>query len=119
MRREELDELHYITPIDNVVSILSSGILSHQLAAKVHHTSVAMQEVQDIRMNKVVPGGRNLHEYANTYFNARNAMLYLRKDDHAKLCVLLLVLPFWTLLGSSLLTEMQHQLHVLALCLPD
>ena len=90
MRREELDELHYITPIDNVVSILSSGILSHQLAAKVHHTSVAMQEVQDIRMNKVVPGtnGRRLHDYANLYISARNPMLYKRKDVHVDLCIL-------------------------------
>ncbi len=34
MKREELDELHYITPIVNVASILSKGILSHQLAAR-------------------------------------------------------------------------------------
>ncbi len=90
MRREELDELHYITPIVNVASILSSGILSHQLAAKVHHTSVAMQAVQDIRMNKVVPGtnGRRLHDYANLYISARNPMLYKRKDVHVDLCVL-------------------------------
>ena len=78
MQREELEELHYITPIVNVASILSSGILSHQLAAKVHHTSVAMREVQDIRMNKVVPGtnGRRLHDYANVYICARNPMLF-------------------------------------------
>ncbi len=55
MRREELDELHYITPIVNVASILAKGILSHQLAARISHESVAMQEVQDRRMNKVVP----------------------------------------------------------------
>jgi len=90
MRREELEELHYITPIVNVASILSSGILSHQLAAKVHHTSVAMQEVQDRRMNKVVPGtnGRRLHDYANVYICARNPMLFKRKDIHTDLCVL-------------------------------
>jgi hypothetical protein len=88
MRKEEIDELHYITPIDNVDSILANGILSHRLAERVSHRSVAMQEVQDRRKNKVVPGGRKLHEYANTYFNARNAMLYLRKDDHAELCIL-------------------------------
>ncbi|HEX6554526.1 MAG TPA: DUF4433 domain-containing protein [Ktedonobacteraceae bacterium] len=90
MRREELEELHYITPIVNVASILSSGILSHQLAARVNHTSVAMQEVQDIRMNKVVPGtnGRRLHDYANLYISARNPMLYQRKDVHVDLCIL-------------------------------
>lgn len=89
MRREELDELHYITPIVNVTSILSRGILSHRLAARVRHESVAMQEVQDIRMNKIVPGtGKTLHDYANVYICARNPMLYKRKDIHIELCVL-------------------------------
>jgi len=89
MRREELDELHYITPIVNVASILSRGILSHQLAAKVPHESVAMQEVQDRRMNKIVPGtGKRLHDYANIYICARNPMLFKRKDTHTELCVL-------------------------------
>lgn len=32
-----------------------------------------MQEVQDRRSNKRLPNGRMLHEYANTYINARNA----------------------------------------------
>jgi ssDNA thymidine ADP-ribosyltransferase, DarT len=89
MRREELDELRYITPIVNVASILSRGILSHQLAAKVPHKSVAMQEVQDRRMNKIVPGtGKRLHDYANIYICARNPMLFKRKDTHTELCVL-------------------------------
>jgi hypothetical protein len=89
LRREELDELHYITPIINVASILSRGILSHRFADKVPHESVAMQEVQDRRINKVVPGtGKRLHDYANIYFCARNPMLYKRKDTHTELCVL-------------------------------
>jgi hypothetical protein len=88
LRREELDELQYITLIDNVASILSRGILSHALAKKVPHGSVAMQEVQDRRESKKVPGGGMLHEYANTYFSARNPMLYKLKNIHAQLCVL-------------------------------
>src|SRR6266700_571843 len=69
MRRDELDELHYITVIDNVPSILAKGVLSHRLAKK-------------------VPGGRMLHEYVNTYICARNPMLYLRRGSHIELCVL-------------------------------
>lgn len=90
MKREELDELHYITPISNVASILTKGILSHNLATKVSHQSVAMQEVQEIRMNKLVQGtnGLTIHDYANVYICARNPMMYKRKDDHALLCVL-------------------------------
>jgi hypothetical protein len=90
MRKEELDELHYITPLANVSSILSRGILSHNLASKVPHESVAMQEVQDRRVNKRVPGagGRTLHDYANVSICARNPMLFKRRDIHTELCVL-------------------------------
>ena len=90
MRKEELDELHYITPLVNVSSILSMGILSHNLAKKVPHESVAMQEVQDRRVSKIVPGtgSRTLHDYANVYLCARNPMLFKRKDVHAELSVL-------------------------------
>lgn len=47
MTREELTELHFITPIKNVPSILSRGILSHTRAAKVPHESVAMERIQE------------------------------------------------------------------------
>jgi hypothetical protein len=88
MRREELNELHYITLINNVASILLKGILSHRLAANVQHGSIAMPEVQEIRSDKRVPGGRMLHEYVNMYCDARNPMMYKRKEDHAELCIL-------------------------------
>ena len=49
MERHELTELHYITPISNVPLILKVGILSHNQAKKIKHTSVAMNEIQDRR----------------------------------------------------------------------
>jgi hypothetical protein len=88
MTREELLELHYITPIANVSSILARGILSHRRAAGVQHVSVAKQEVQEIRSKVVVPGGKPLHQYANLYICARNPMLFKRKEAHASLAVL-------------------------------
>jgi hypothetical protein len=88
MKREELPELHYITPIDNVPSILNSGILSHRLATQIIHRSVAMAEIQDRRAKVVVPNGMPLHEYANLYICGRNPMLYKRKNEHAELCVI-------------------------------
>jgi len=60
VRREDLNELHYITPIDNVPSILKLGILSHAGAAEIEHVSVAMDEIQQRRAQVVVPGGRQL-----------------------------------------------------------
>ncbi len=87
MRREDLHELHYITPISNVPSMLSRGILSHRRVTKVQHESVAMQEIQERRAKVTVPGGRALHDYVNLYISARNPMLYLRRGHHESLCV--------------------------------
>ena len=88
MERHELEELHYITAIANVPSILARGILSHRLAAEIQHESVAMVEIQERRAKVVVPGGRRLHEYANLYVCARNPMLFTRSTHHLDLCVL-------------------------------
>jgi hypothetical protein len=87
MNREDLVELQYITPIENIPSILANGILSHALAAGLPHRSVAMKEMQDRRSKVMVPGTeRKLHEYANLYICARNPMLYKRRSE--EVCVL-------------------------------
>ena len=88
MNRADLGELHYITPIANLDSILQHGILSKRRAERMNPKSIAMEEVQEIRENKKVPGARPLHEYVNLYFCARNPMLYKRKDQHSEICVL-------------------------------
>jgi len=88
MKRSDLHELHYITPILNVPSIMNQGILSHQKARQLNHASVAMQEIQEIRAKKSIPGGKPIHSYVNLYFCARNPMLYKRAAQHRSLCVL-------------------------------
>jgi len=92
MRRNELEELHYITLIRNVPSIMTRGILSHKRSKKINHNSVAMEVIQERREKKIVPGGRPLHKYVNLYINGRNKMLYRvlceGKVQHADLCVL-------------------------------
>jgi hypothetical protein len=88
MERHELEELHYISPICNILSILRYGILSHSRAEKMAHESVAMPEIQDKRRSKSVPGGRRLHDYVNLYICARNPMLRKRRDQHRSICVL-------------------------------
>ena len=88
MERHELAELHYITPIANVPSILQLGILSHSRSKSVQHESVAMHEIQDRRAKVAVPGGRKLHDYVNLYICARNPMMYKRQAHHRELCVL-------------------------------
>lgn len=88
LERADLGELHYITSIVNLPSILTHGILSHKRVEGITHLSVADKEVQERRSGITVPGGRPLHEYVNLYINARNAMLYRLQADHQDLCVL-------------------------------
>jgi len=86
----DIIELYFITAIINVPSILEHGILSHNLIAKkkIDHASVANVDVQGWRINKVIPGKKKLHDYANLYLNARNPMLYVLLNKHRDLCVL-------------------------------
>lgn len=88
MDRAQVKELHYITAISNLASILEHGILSHRKADRLPHHSVAMEEVQELRKKKVVPGGRPLHDYVNLYFCARNPMLSKLRGQNKELCVL-------------------------------
>uniref|UniRef100_E6QPV8 DarT domain-containing protein n=1 Tax=mine drainage metagenome TaxID=410659 RepID=E6QPV8_9ZZZZ len=83
-----MTELHCIMPITNMLSVMQHGILSHEQASKLVHHSVAMDEIQDRRDRVQVPGGLRLHQYANLYFNARNPMMYKRKNQANALCVL-------------------------------
>jgi hypothetical protein len=87
MERERVTELHFITPRTNLASIAEKGILSHRRATRVAHTSIALEDVQDRRKDKRVPNGRPLHEYANTYFDARNPMMSRRRDERHEIAV--------------------------------
>jgi hypothetical protein len=91
VNRGDVQELHYITSIDNLPSILAIGIVSHNRAQAVAgHASVADPAVQERRRAVRVPAGRPLHDFANLYFNARNPMLYVvcARGRHERVCVL-------------------------------
>jgi hypothetical protein len=81
MDRDEVKELHYITTVDNLDSILMRGIVCHNRARRLPHRSIASGDVQDIRRGKSVPRGLSLHSYANLYFDARNAMMRYLQDE--------------------------------------
>ena len=76
MNRLDVTELHYIAPMANLRSILARGILSHRKAQRFRPQSVAEPSVQERRSTRRIPGGSRLHDYANLYWNARNAMLF-------------------------------------------
>ncbi|MGH3721513.1 MAG: DUF4433 domain-containing protein [Pseudonocardiaceae bacterium] len=88
MLHSRVTELHYITPVANLGSIVTHGLLSHNLAARLRHASVPLEPVQDRRAQRRVPQGRPLHDYVNLYFDARNPMMYkLLKDGVGPLIV--------------------------------
>jgi len=91
MKRSDIEHLYYITHIDNITSILNNGILSHNKikSKRIEHEQIYDPAIQEIRKNKRLPNGKRLHDYANLYFNPRNAMMYKRKDIHREICILI------------------------------
>lgn len=98
--RSRVTELHYITPVANLGSIATHGVLSHNLAARLPHASVVSEPVQDRRAQMRIPRGRPLHDYANLYFDARNAMMYTLKNGIVPLTVVRLHSAVLDLSGS-------------------
>jgi hypothetical protein len=88
VNRVDITELHYIAPIENVLSILEHGVLSNRRASRLPHRSVAMQEIQERRQDKRIPNARPLHEYVNLYFDAHNPMLSKCRAHNDSICVL-------------------------------
>jgi hypothetical protein len=88
MKIGDVKELHYITGITNVPSILSLGILCFNKTQRIKHESVADMDIQEIRAKKTVAAGLPLHDYENLYISARNSMLFRLKYLHFSLCVL-------------------------------
>jgi len=88
LNRSQITELYNIMLIANMPSVLERGLLSHNKIQGIPHKSIAMPEIQDRRQQRLVPGGRPLHDYANLYFHARNPMMYLRRNQHLDLCIL-------------------------------
>ena len=74
IQRCSIKFLYHMTHIDNLSSILSNGLLSHNEAHRRNmvKTDISMEEAQQWR--------RHLHDFVPFYFNPRNTMLYKRKD---------------------------------------
>ncbi len=66
-------ELYYITPMDNLCSILQEGIFCHEEPEKrfPNRKRIENKQVYERRRHK------GLSKYANLYINPRNPMLYL------------------------------------------
>jgi hypothetical protein len=84
---QDINQLHYISHIENIPSILKLGILSHGIIdkqkikflsffKKVKFTPIYDEEIILIRKNRKTPDNKSLWEYVNLYFQPRNPMLY-------------------------------------------
>jgi hypothetical protein len=78
MNRKWPRQLHYITHLDNIPSILQRGILSHERVErdKVGYTRIYDEEIVANRQERAVPDGKSLWSFANLYFQPRNPMLF-------------------------------------------
>jgi hypothetical protein len=89
MNRCDVAELHFITYIENVPSILKRGILSHNKSRNINFHDISESGVQERRAKKKIPGtNKSLHDYANLYFDAHNPMLSARRSKNDEICVL-------------------------------
>jgi hypothetical protein len=88
MTIDDIVELHFITLIENVPSIVNHGILSYRESRRLKASSVANPVIQDRRQNKSVPNAGPLHSYANLYFHARNPMMCAIQGRREELAVL-------------------------------
>jgi O-acetyl-ADP-ribose deacetylase (regulator of RNase III) len=76
-------ELYYIAPVENLESILENGVLSHNKIKGKDITKIYEQGIVDRRKNRKTSDGKSLWDYANLYFNPRNAMLYKIKCNES------------------------------------
>lgn len=88
MTLDDLDELHFITLMEIIPSIMEHGILSHNQAKQVKVPTISNPLVQARRTNKVIPNAGRLHDYANLYFHARNPMMCAIQSRREELVVL-------------------------------
>ncbi|MBU0686103.1 MAG: DUF4433 domain-containing protein [Candidatus Thermoplasmatota archaeon] len=76
-RTYNVRQLFYIAPAHNVPSILQRGILSHAKVEEegIGHETIYDESIVTMRGGKQAPSRRLLREYANLFFQPKNAML--------------------------------------------
>ena len=107
-KKPEIKSLYYITHIDNVPSILSHGILSHQLIEDrgIQFKAIYDTSIVSNRKLKKAPDGRSLWDFANVYFQPRNPLLYrVVNECHPKEIAVLGIHPGVLQMSGSYITD--------------
>lgn len=84
-----IKSLWHMTHRDNIPTILEKGILCHSAAYNIlQPRDISFESVQHWR-TRIDPIHRKpLHDYAPTYINIRNPMLFVKKDINRELCLI-------------------------------
>lgn len=88
---KKLSRLYHITTLENLSSIIQSGIMSRNLIERLNITPdfISNSEIMDNRKTVFVEQDKNLHHYANTYFQPRNSMLYSLVKEQSKTIIVI------------------------------
>jgi len=68
--------LYHISSLENLESILSEGILSHNLSMEKNPKRISDREIVKYRKGKKIKSGYTLTYYANFYFRPKNIVFY-------------------------------------------
>ena len=79
-----VQNLHYMSHRENMLSILRRGILSYSRAAQIPHCDCSDPSVQLHREFVVQVSNRKLHEYACLYFATHTPMQYVLTQGTAR-----------------------------------
>jgi hypothetical protein len=93
-KRREIQGLYYISPIENLQSILREGILSHAEVQRrgIPFTPIYNAVIVETRQQRTAPDGKSLWHFANLYFQPRNAMLYRVVSERKAIGIVVLAL---------------------------
>lgn len=95
-RRQSIENLYYIAPVENLSSILERGILPHAEIERQGIKALRIYDAQIVagRRERTTPDGRSLWDFANLYFQPRNPMLYrVVHEGKSKHIVVLAIRP--------------------------
>ncbi|HCB13110.1 MAG TPA: hypothetical protein DEP36_06015 [Gammaproteobacteria bacterium] len=88
-REYGVTSIWHMTHKDNIKEILRSGILSHNDAHESKRpTDISNLSVQKRRESEDPIYGQSLHDYAPTYINIKNPMLYVKREIQHELCLI-------------------------------
>lgn len=83
----KIDFLYHMTAVANLRSIFEKGLCSHRAQKPLQ--DISNGGIQNRRECRKEPCyGKSLHEYASTYLNPRNAMLFRVQKQESEICIL-------------------------------